>query len=115
MLQLIKTNSIIALKRMQSTQVIDNDITYEKIYNKLVENKNGFMQDILEVNKSMEEALNNGYALIWCYSVDRNYIEEDITSWDKVTNECLKQRAIFLHNLYLRKQLRLHPYMLIIP
>ena len=100
--------------RMQSTQVGDNNISQEKIYNKLVEDENGFMQDILKVNESRNDVINTGYIYLYEDSVKSNYIEGDAKSWDKVTKERLKNLSAFLYNLYEKKELVIYPYMLII-
>ena len=106
MLQLIKTNGIITLKRMQSTQVGDNNITYEKIYNKLIDNPTGFRKELLRINYDKMELIDDAFI--------RSYIVGNSTNWKKVTSKARATLALFLRDMHAKNYIKIEPSMLMV-
>ena len=103
MYKIIKINSTIVVRDIKDT-VVDNDITYQKIYNKLIDNPTGFRKQLLIINYDKRELIDDAFI--------KSCIVGNSTDWRKVTSKARATLALFLKDMHSKKYIKIEPSML---
>ena len=95
--------------------MIEKLITYEKIYNKLVEEERRFKRVLLGLNLDKVDELKSLFRTIDNVYKENNDLHADQTDSHKINEERLKNTALFIEQMYLRKEIKIYDFMVTIP